>query len=136
MDGEGRIVRDQDECAPLIAMETEEQIDHALSVGRIQIAGGFIRKKKCGAADEGPRDRDPLLFAARELDGIVVLPVRQTDFFEETERLPVGVGIAPEFQGNLDVFKSGQCRDKMERLENHPELFPTQPSEFVLAEFG
>ncbi len=65
-------MRDDDHRRVRIAVELLEQLDDAHAGGVIEIAGGLVGEEHARRVDERARDRDALLLAAGEPDGIVV----------------------------------------------------------------
>jgi hypothetical protein len=72
-------VRDQNQCRPGAAVQLEHDLDDGSARFRIEITRGLIGEKNFGAIDEGAGERNPLLFAAGKLPGIMRHPFSQTD---------------------------------------------------------
>jgi len=45
----------------------------------VQVAGGLIGQDQLRVGDQGARDGNPLLLTSRELTGVVVQPILQTN---------------------------------------------------------
>ena len=56
---------------------------------------GSSARRSFGVAGERPRDRDPLLLAARHLHRPVARPAREADQVQELEHAPVALAAAP-----------------------------------------
>jgi hypothetical protein len=52
----------------------------------VQVREGLVQQEHVGVVDEGAGQRDPLLLAARQLAGIVLLVALQVDQFQELAR--------------------------------------------------
>src|SRR5437667_11034754 len=64
-----RIVGDEDEGLPLLAVQVDQEIHDLRRCLRVEVAGRFIRPHDCGVVHEGAGDRDPLLLSCAELCG-------------------------------------------------------------------
>ncbi len=78
MGGERGIVGHHHQRRAFATVEFEQQFENLLAGLAIEIAGGFIGEQDGRPGDESAGERDTLLFAARELDRIVVEAVRET----------------------------------------------------------
>jgi hypothetical protein len=121
--GEVRVVGHEDEGGAGGAVQVEEHVDDPMGGIAVEVAGGLVGEEQFGLRDEGAGDGDPLLFAAGELDGIVIGAVLEPDLFEKAEGVGrVGSGAA-EFQRDEDVFQGGQGWKELEILEHEPDVF-------------
>src|SRR5258708_2952237 len=66
-------------CLGIELVEKRENLGRGM---RIERTGRVIGQQQDRFGDNGPGDRDALLLATRELSGVVVGPVRQTDRVE------------------------------------------------------
>src|SRR5260221_5320203 len=82
---------------------------------------------------EGTSQRDPLLFAAGELGGVVVAAVPEAHPVEQLRGAGAAV-LAPQLQGHLDVLPRGQGGAQVERLEDEAHLLGAEPRPPVLGE--
>src|ERR1019366_6320980 len=75
-------------------------------------------------AGKGPRDRDALLLAARELRGYVLGAVPHADLLQGLldARLALGPGHAAGGERKLYVLVDREVADEVERLEYEPDL--------------
>ena len=55
----------------------------AAPVDGVEVAGGLVGEQEARRARDGPRERDALLLAARELHGIVVTARAEPDLVEQ-----------------------------------------------------
>lgn len=76
--GEFDVVGDQDQRGAALFPQAEQQLDYLMPGALIQISRGFIGEKHPGLRGEGAGDGDTLLFAARELVGIMLKAGAQT----------------------------------------------------------
>ena len=77
-------MRHQDKSGPGLAIEPEQHLDDRPARSGIEITGGLVGKKNLGTMDEGPRQRHALLFAARQLERIMVETIAEADFSQKT----------------------------------------------------
>src|SRR3569623_3099312 len=74
---EGLVMRHEHQRGRVLAIQCELEVDDALTRGAVEIAGGLVRDQHFRCAREGPRERDALLLATRELLGIVLRARRE-----------------------------------------------------------
>lgn len=67
----------------LFAIESQQEIKNVLAIGAIQVSGWFIGHQNRRLGDESASQRDPLLFAAGELDGVMMSALREPDTLQE-----------------------------------------------------
>ena len=72
-------MRDQYESRPLFTCDAKQQVGDRFSCLSVQIAGRFICLYEIWLAGERARHSHALAFATRELTGIVIQSIRQTD---------------------------------------------------------
>src|SRR5260370_1640440 len=105
-------------------IDLQEQLNDLPRGGRVQVSGGLIGEKNSRVMDERPRDRHPLLLAARKLVRVLGLlpfqPHDAEDFFDL--RLEVAEGALSHAQREGDVLEHGQVRQQLEVLEDHADL--------------
>ena len=75
-------VRDDDQDVPLARVEIEQHRRHGRRRGLIEVSGRLVAQHEARLPDERPRDRDPLLLAARQLAGPMIEPLTQPDLLE------------------------------------------------------
>ena len=110
-DGGGFVaVGDEDKGGVGFVGELAEEVEDELTVGGIEVAGGFVGEDELGTVDEGAGDGDALLFAAGELGGEGVGAVGDADAVEEGGDAggAFGGGDAVELKGEFDVFGGGE----------------------------
>jgi hypothetical protein len=106
-----------------------------LAVRGVEVAGGLVGHEDGRGEHEGASEGDALLFAAGELDGIVVAALGEADAIEELLGALFGVaGGAGEFGGEEDVLFGGEGGDELVALENEPQLAAAEPGEVILRE--
>src|SRR3977135_4124442 len=69
-----RIVRDEDEGLPLLAIQPAQEVPDQARRFRVEVAGRFIGPYDRGIVHQGAGDRDPLLLSRAELCGLVSGP--------------------------------------------------------------
>ena len=77
------VVGDEKDRATLLAGETLHEFDHSSTRFAVEGGGGFVGQDKFGLADQGTRDRNPLLLPARKVIGIVFNVVFEANFGED-----------------------------------------------------
>ncbi len=60
---------DAENSRTVVARDSVKDIDHDLTVRRVECAGGFIGEQQLGLLGDSPGERDSLLFPAREFSG-------------------------------------------------------------------
>ncbi len=81
--GDARIVGDDHDRATELVDRAAQKLEHLGGRGRVEVAGRLVGEDDCRLRDQGARDRDALLLAARELGGAVLSPVRDADGLEQ-----------------------------------------------------
>src|SRR5690606_39462043 len=77
------VVGDDDEGGAGLVVELVQEVLHAEARVVVEVARRLVGEEDGGAADEGARDGDALLLAARELARVVVEPVAEADAAEQ-----------------------------------------------------
>lgn len=135
--GQFSVVGDQDHGGLLLAVEGEQEIEHMLAIGAVEVPGRFIRHQDWRLGDEGARQRNPLLFAAGKLHWIVMSALREADPFEQFFRTLLQIpGVAAQLGGQQNIFKGCKCRDQLIRLKNEANFPPAQLCELILFHVG
>ncbi len=135
--GDFGIVGDEDEGCTLFLIHLEEEVEDDGAVGGIEVAGGLVGHEDGGAEHEGAGEGDALLFAAGELDGVMITAVGEADVVEEGFGAGGGIsGEAGEFGGEEDVFFGGEGGDELIRLEDEAEFAGAEEGERVFTEAG
>ena len=122
------------ERAAEIPVERDEELDDLLARGRVEVARGLVGQEQPRPAADGARDGDPLLLAARELDGVVVAAIGETDLAEQRVRAAERVGLAAEPERHRDVLERGERCNEVVGLEDIADIVPPEAREIVLAE--
>ena len=76
------IVRDQDDCHPLLTIELPEQLHHLGTALAIQVARRLVGQNQTGLVDQGTRNRHALLLATAELARPVSGSLAQSHLFQ------------------------------------------------------
>lgn len=113
----------------LLRRSLGEEFDNALARLAIDLAGGFVREEEIGIHDEGPGDRDALLFAATELAGLMIDTAAQPDLLKDCGRSlsPCAFGHALFDQWEGHVRPGRQGRQEVEPLENQADVVQPKP---------
>src|SRR5262249_45905579 len=97
---------------------------HLLPGHRVERPEGLVHEEHRRVVDEGPRERDPLLHAARQLPGVALLEALQADERQELERCGA-VPLAREalrVDRQEHVVEDGAPREEDRRLEAHADV--------------
>ena len=124
--GQRRIVRHEHERTAVLAMQREQQINHALSRGAIQIAGGLVGQQNARPAGKRARHRHTLLLAARELRGIMAMAMSEPHRIQEFPGAGLCRRRTVQFQRKRDIFQGSQGWDEMKRLKNIPDILTSE----------
>src|SRR3569832_2143437 len=74
---EGLVMRHAHQRGRVLAIQCEQEDEDAQTRGAVELAGGLVRALHFRVAREGPREREALLLATRELVGIVLRARRE-----------------------------------------------------------
>ena len=98
----------------------------------IQVTGGLIGQKHGGVVGQCPSDGHPLHLAAGELIGSMQGALLETDQCEQLIRsLPSCFGWASgQEQRQRHILAGGKGAEKIEKLEDHPDLVAAEHSQF------
>ena len=116
----------RDEHGRAAGVDVTEQVHDLEREIRIEVAGGFIGQDERRLVDQRPRDRDALLLAAAELQGVRVHPVLEAQPLEHLE----GPALLLHRRGaqhaghEPDVVQHGLRRDQLEVLEDEADGAP------------
>lgn len=67
-----------DDRGNAVVARVEDHSHDRFAVRRVQGAGGLVGEKQAATSDDGPRDRDALTLATRQLVGKAAGPVRES----------------------------------------------------------
>src|SRR5258708_221425 len=137
--GELDIVRDEYQRRAVRAVHFEHQIDHRVTGGRVETAGGLVGEENRRMRDERAGQRHALLLTARQQLRIMRGALVETDLFEQCPRAGRRVArrhAALQLERQHHVFERGQMRHQLERLEHEADRTATQRGAFVFIEFG
>jgi hypothetical protein len=81
--GERRVVGDGDKSPPVLAGESQQEVDDPSSCGRVEVAGWLIGEEDAGVVHKRTGDGHPLLFPSAELGGEMVKPTGEADAREQ-----------------------------------------------------
>src|SRR5450759_1090704 len=119
------LVRDEDDGLSVVVQLLEDGHD-LLGRLRVEVSGRLVRQHQLRLVDQRPRDRDALLLPAGELARQVPLPARETHRFEASagslDPILRSVAVGRIDQGKLHVLEGRRSGEKVERLENEPDL--------------
>jgi hypothetical protein len=73
------IVGDHDDGLAVLFVQRLQQVEDFVAGLAIQVAGGFVAEQQRGIGDDGARDADALLLAARQLARLVFHAIAEAD---------------------------------------------------------
>ena len=121
---------------PGLAIELDEQLEHAPAVLRIEVAGRLVGDEKRRAVDERAGDRAALQLAAGELLRVVAQAAgraRRAASSARAARLRRRSALAAEQQRQRDVLEQRQRRQQVEELEDEADALAPDPGQLVVA---
>src|SRR6185503_18661661 len=92
------IVSDQHQSGAALAIHLEEELDHVLARGRVEVARGLVGEEQARLAHERPRDGHALLLAAGELPRIMAETLAQAHAPQDNARACSGIRIAAQLE--------------------------------------
>ena len=125
-------MRDHDDGHAEARLNFAEEQEDLLAVNAVEVAGGFVGEKDCGAIDKRAGDGAALLFAAGKFGRTVAAPCCEADVFEGGLDAGGALG-AIDFgktEGKLDIFREGHAGQEIEGLENHADGVAAVASKF------
>src|SRR6185437_11751154 len=107
-----------------LLVEGGQHVHDLFAIGAVQIAGRLIGHDELRVTDDGTRDRDALLLAARELWRAVLGAVHEA---QQLEHFTYASATLPRSdlqvtKGQLHVLKDRQVIDEVEALEDKADV--------------
>ncbi len=116
-------MRHHDQRRAFAPVEFEKKFEHLLAGLAVEITGRLVGEQNRRLGDEGARESHALLFAAGELNRVVIEAIGQADACKEFARaLRRFRTRAGQFGGQQDILFRGQRRDQLEGLKNEADL--------------
>src|SRR5581483_6443758 len=84
--GDRLVVRHEDQRRAALGVQREHELDHRGAGRRVEVAGRLVGEEQLRLGDEGARERDALLLAAREVLRIMAQALAETDASEHRAR--------------------------------------------------
>jgi sigma-B regulation protein RsbU (phosphoserine phosphatase) len=136
--GHRGVVGDDDEREATLAPQLFQERHNLVARTFVEVAGGLVREEHSWSLDQGPRDSNPLLLAARQLGRQMPGPLVQPDL---SQRLPGALLPVPSVrverdQRGLDVLLSGQGGDEVEGLEDEADRGGADLGELAFPQAG
>ena len=100
----------------------------------VEVPGRLVGEQERRIVRERARDRDALLFSARQLRRVVMAAFREPDLLEERRRSGPGAAHPGNLHRNEHVLERRQRRQQVEELEDESDSPPAQPCERILVE--
>src|SRR5213076_2488131 len=114
-----RIVRHHHDSLLELLVQPLEQREHLFGGLAVEVTRRLVGHEDRGIAGDGPRDRHPLLLAARELARIVAHPVGEAD----------------QRKRRLDVLEGREHREQVVELEHEPDVGGAPAGRLRFAQF-
>ena len=118
-----RIVRDHYDRLIKSIVQLAKHLQNQFRVFRIEIAGRFVRQDNRRPVDDGARQGDALLLAARKLEWLVMHLVFQV---QHSENLAAAIRIVRAVSmnafGQSQVAFGSQCRKQIKTLKDKSDL--------------
>ena len=118
-------MRHQKQGRAALSVEREQKVGDGAAIVAVQIAGGLVGEQDLRARRKRPGQRHALLFAARQLSGIMGAPIGQPHRFQLGGGQVPGIGHAAQFQRHRDIFQGRHGGDQMKGLEHDAD--PSAP---------
>ena len=120
------IVGDHHDGLAEVFVERGKQIENRLGALGIEVSGGLIGEDDFGFADNGPCDRDPLLFAARHFRWLVLqTPADSEKIGDNFEAVRIE-SVSANVLGEDDVVVGVERGQKVEALKNEADFVAAQ----------
>ena len=119
-----RVVRHQHQCSSLLRIQPDQKFEDVPAVRAVEIPRRFVRQENRRPHHESPGKSNALLFARRQLHGIMVHAIGEPDFVKKfAGSLPAAIPIhADKFVGKQNVLLRRQRRNQLIRLKNEADL--------------
>ena len=102
--------------------------------GRVEVAGRLVGEHHARTRHERPRDRDPLLLAARQLRRAVRETITEPDLLDQLGQ-PLRVRLAAgELERQRDVLGRREHRQQVEELKDEPDVVTAQLGQLRVVE--
>ena len=119
---------------PRSRLKRAEQLQDLAAAARVEVAGGLVREQQDRVADDGARDRDALLLAAREFRSACARAPGEPDGGESARRALPGAprGCKPGRAAAARRFRARWCAaSRLEALEHEAEVVAAQQRALV-----
>lgn len=126
-------MRDQHEGHVAFLLLGEDQIRNLLAGRCVQIARRLVGDEYFGLRRQCAGDRHALLFAARQLAGIMCQSVFQTNRVQLSAGALKGIIHPSQFQRNGDIFQRRHIGDQMEGLKDEPDITAPKACDIIFA---
>jgi hypothetical protein len=130
---EPNVMGDEHQRRAAFLLLGEKQVGHLPPRLAVQIAGRLVRDQDERVGRKRAGNRHTLLFAARQLAGIVAFAPASPTAASSMPRLVECVAVACQFQRDGNVFQRRHVRDQMEGLEDNADIAATEACEHVFA---
>src|SRR4030095_6866082 len=132
MPSDVRLVRDEDDRDPALAIEGLEELHDLLAGARIQVAGGLVCQDDRWVCHQRTGDGHPLLLTAGHLCRLVAQAIAQADRLQRRDRALPFVPNAGVNQGQLYLLHGRYARQEVEHLEDEADLAIAHRCELVV----
>jgi len=134
--GKRFVVGDEDKRGVVPRPGFEHKLDNLGAGVRVKVPGRLIGDQDRRFDHEGPRDRDPLLFAAGELRRVVMDAMAKADGRQFGFGFLEGLPVAREFQRHGDILQRRHVGNEMEGLEDDADVAAPELGELIFGKRG
>jgi hypothetical protein len=85
LSGQFEVVGNDHKGGTCFLVKFKQQFDDLITGFRVKVAGGFIGKQYAGLIGKSAGQGNTLLFATRQLQGVMVNPIRQAYFVQQLQ---------------------------------------------------
>ncbi len=123
----------QNQGRPSLLAEREEEISDRPASLAVEIPRRLIGEKNARLRCEGACDRDPLLFAPRQLVRVMSQALAKSNAIERRARGAGGIPLKGELERQHHILQGREARQQMKRLKDEPHAMraPARAAVFV-----
>jgi hypothetical protein len=115
-------VRDDSRCRTDLSIHVDQRLQYQTARFGVQRSRRLVAQEHVGTFGDGARDRNALLFSARQLRRKVIEPVTQAD---QAKRVLGPHRIRRDLRHQRDVLSRGETRDQIIELKHESHVLAT-----------
>jgi hypothetical protein len=105
------LVGDHQHGDAVVAVQRQQQAHDLVAAPGVEVAGGLVGQHHRRLGDDGPRDGDPLLLAARQFGRGVVLPAAQAHRLQRRAAAHgAALALSPRYSSGSSTFSCADVR--------------------------